>query len=142
VKKVDIVQALRNPKLFRPLLGDLGTWASWIVFLKGLFGLDMDAGALELFRTCTARSYPPKGGAKEGWCICGRRGGKSRMIATIGSYIGCFHDFRKYLAPGELAMVLNMARDREQGKIVFSYIRAIIESIPALKAGGGGVAGG
>jgi hypothetical protein len=132
-KFIDIVQAIKNPKLFRPLFGDLGTWGAWLVFLKAIFGLPMDSAELAMFRKCTARTEPPRSGVKEAWCLCGRRGGKSRMIATAGSYIGCFHDFRQSLAPGERGMVLNLARDRDQGKIVFGYISAIIESIPALK---------
>jgi hypothetical protein len=111
----------------------VGVLPAWLVFLKAVFGLPMDPAELELFRKYTPRMDPPKGGVKEGWCICGRRGGKSRMISTAGSFIGCFHDFRKSLAPGERGMVLNLARDRDQGKIVFGYISAVVESMPALK---------
>jgi hypothetical protein len=123
-----------NPKLFGSLFTDLSSWFAWLVFWKSLFGLGMDEKEFDLFKQCTGRTESPIGGAKEGWVIVGRRGGKSRMIATGRAYIGCFHNFKKYLAPGERGMVLNLARDREQGKIVFSYISAIIESIPALKA--------
>lgn len=51
---------------------------------------------------------------KEAYGIVGRRGGKSRIVSFAGAFIACFHDFRKYLAPGERGMVLVLARDRDQ----------------------------
>ena len=82
-KKVDIIEALRHPKIFRPLLGDLQTWEAWVVFLKAVFGLAMDPAELELYRKCTGRKsqgifedtlkFPQ--GFKESYAIVGRRGG-------------------------------------------------------------------
>ena len=133
-KQLDIIAALKNPKLFGSLFPDLSSWAAWFVFLKATFGLEMDERELELFMQCTGRTEPPEGGAKESYAIVGRRGGKSRMISFAGVFIACFHDFKKYLAAGETGMVLILARDRDQSKIVFGYIAAIIESVPALRA--------
>ena len=94
----------------------------------------MDESELDLFRQCTGRTKLPKAGAKEAYVIVGRRGGKSRMISFAGMFIACFHDFRKCLAPGETRMVLILARDRDQSKIVFGYIAGIIKAVPALRA--------
>ena len=131
-KRVDIVAAIRHPKIFRPLLGDLSTWAAWLVWLKGVFGLPMDSGELLLYRKCTGRTQPPRDGVKEAYAIVGRRGGKSRIVAFAGVFIACFHDFRKHLARGEVGMVLILARDRDQAKVVFGYARGILETVPAL----------
>ena len=60
-KKPNIIEAIRHPKIFRPLLGDLSTWHSWIVWLKSVFGLLMDPAELELYRKCTGRTDQPKG---------------------------------------------------------------------------------
>ena len=46
-KKPDIIEAIKHPKIFKPLLGDLSTWHSWIVWLKSVFGLLMDPAELE-----------------------------------------------------------------------------------------------
>jgi hypothetical protein len=42
VKQPDIISAIRNPKLFAPLFGDLSSWSAWLVFLRAVFGLQMD----------------------------------------------------------------------------------------------------
>src|SRR4029434_6972003 len=118
MKKPDIVSAIRNRKLFGSLFADLSTWAAWIVWLKVVFGLPIDDGELALYRKCTRRTEPPMGGIKEAYAIVGRRGGKSRIVAFAGVFIACFHDFRKFLAPGERGMVLVLARDRDQSKVV------------------------
>jgi hypothetical protein len=131
-KKPDIIEAIRHPKIFKPLLGDLSTWHSWIVWLKSVFGLLMDAAELELYRKCTGRTEPPQG-FKECYAIVGRRGGKSRIVSFAAVFIACFHDFKKYLAPGETGMVLILARDREQAKVVFGYASAILNEVPALQ---------
>ena len=133
-KRTNIISALKDKRLFGSLFPDLSTLVGVAGVPEGVLRHRDGRGQLELFRQCTGRAAPPQGGAKEAWAIVARRGGKSRIISTAGTYIGCFHDFRKYLAPGERGMVLNLARVRDQGKIVFNYISAIIESIPALKA--------
>jgi hypothetical protein len=129
---MNIVQAIKDRRLFGSLFADLSSWSAWLVFLKATFGIEMDEKELNLYRHCTKRSHPPRHGAKEAWAVVGRRGGKSRIIAIAGSFIASFYKFEN-LAPGERGMVLNLARDREQGKIVFSYISAILTAIPALQ---------
>ena len=48
-------------------------------------------------------------------------------VSFAGVFIACFHDFRKYLARGEVGMVLVLSRDRDQSKVVFGYIRGILK---------------
>jgi hypothetical protein len=133
VKRFNIIEAIEHPKIFRPLLGDLKTWFAWTVFLKAVFGLDMDNRERELYQRCTHRDRPPKGGVKESYAIVGRRGGKSRIVAFAGVFIGCFRDFKKHLAAGETGMCLVLARDRDQAKVVFNYITGILKAVPAFK---------
>src|SRR4030095_6347957 len=65
--------------------------------------------------------------------IVGRRGGKSRIVSFAGVFIATFYDFKKYLAPGETGMVLILARDRDQAKVVFGYVSAVLNGVPALQ---------
>jgi len=133
-KRVDIIQAIRNPKLFGSLFQSLDTWSAWLVWLKAVFGLPMDDAELELYRKCTGRiTFQRENKFKESYAIVGRRGGKSRIVSFAAVFIACFHDFKKYLAPGEKGMVLVLARDRDQAKVVFGYVSAILNEIPALK---------
>ena len=72
-KKPDIIEAIKHPKIFKPLLGDLASWHSWIVWLKSVFGLLMDPAELELYRKCTGRTDQPQV-LQRILCIVGRRG--------------------------------------------------------------------
>jgi len=92
----------------------------------------MDQAEIEIYRRCTNRTDPPSGGFKEAACVVGRRGGKSRIGALIGVFIGCFYDFKPYLAPGEVGMVLILARNRDQAGVVFGYVKGILERMSRL----------
>ena len=78
----------------------------------------------ELFRQCTGRAEAPTAPASYLWLVIGRRGGKSFAMALIAVYLAVFRDWRKYLTPGERAIVLLVAADREQAKILHRYARA------------------
>ena len=139
-KTPDIIEALCHPKIFKPLFTDLSTWTAWIVWLKAVFGLPMDQSESELYQRCTART--DRKGFKEAYAIVGRRGGKSRIVSFAAVFIACFYDFRKYLAPGEIGMVLILARDRDQAKVVFGYIARDPQVGPRPQADGVGMAFG
>lgn len=39
---MNIIDALYDKRLFRPLFRDLSTWSNWVTVLKAIFGLQMD----------------------------------------------------------------------------------------------------
>jgi len=135
-KKPDIIEALRNKKLFGslPEFKDLTSWFAWVVWLKSLYGLPPDELELALFQKCTGRTRPPAKEPKESATIVGRRGGKSKMAALVGAFTAAFIDFKPYLSTGERPMVLILARDKEQAKVVLGYLTGILKAIPALEA--------
>jgi phage terminase large subunit-like protein len=47
--------------------------------------------------------------------------------------VACFRDYGKLLAPGERAIVLVLASDRRQARVVFDYIRGFLRGIPMLE---------
>jgi hypothetical protein len=47
-------------------------------------------------------------------------------MALVACYLACFRDWRKYLSPGERAIVLLVAADREQAKILHRYCQGIL----------------
>jgi hypothetical protein len=126
-----ILQATDDPNLFAPWFKN-ATWAAWRGWLAALFGLTMTAEQLALFRECTGRSVAPTAPAREGWLVCGRRAGKSFVLALVAVYLACFHDYRKYLAPGERATILILAADRKQSRVIFRYIAALLKQVPML----------
>ena len=127
-----IIDAIENPKLFGslPRFRKVDTWTSWLVVLKAIFGLPMATDELVLFNCHTGRSLPPIGGSKETYLIIGRRGGKS----FISALITCFIDFKPFITVGETLVVMCLARDKEQARIVFRYVKAILNYIPALRS--------
>ena len=64
--------------------------------------------------------------------VVGRRGGKSRIGALTGVFIGCFYDFKPNLAAGEVGMILILARNRDQAGVVFGYVSGIMQAAQAL----------
>src|SRR4029078_2872073 len=70
--------------------------------------------------------------ASEAWLICGRRAGKSFVLALCAVFLACFHDFRQYLALGERGTVLIVATDRKQARTILRYIRGLLTNVPML----------
>jgi hypothetical protein len=53
-----------------------------------------------LYATCTGREELSEDGFREAWLICGRRAGKSFVLALIAAYLAIFKDWRPYFEPG------------------------------------------
>ena len=62
----------------------------------------------------------------EAWLVCGRRAGKSFVLALIAVFLACFHDWRQHLAPGERGTVMIVAADRKQARVILRYIRGLL----------------
>jgi hypothetical protein len=76
---------------------------------------------------------PPGAPAAYLWLCIGRRGGKSFAMALIAVFLAAFRDWRPKLSPGERAIVLLVAADREQAKILHRYCQGIL-SPPILQS--------
>ncbi len=133
---MNIVQALQDRSLLGRVFPDLDSWSAWVVFLRSLFALPIPAGELEahtaLYREHTGREELPTGPAREGWVVAGRRAGKSRIAALVGVYLAAFRNYGEFLAPGERAVVMLIAGDRKQARVLLRYVRAFLE-LPMLK---------
>ena len=55
--------------------------------------------------------------------IVGRRGGKSRSMATKAAYLAGLCDHTDALVPGERGVLLCIALDQRVAKIVLDYVR-------------------
>jgi hypothetical protein len=134
-RRPNIIETIKNPKLFGslPRFKRLDSWSCWLVVLKAIFGLTMTDEDLLIFQRYTGRLQPPLGGSKETYLIIGRRGGKSFISALITCFIACFIDFTPFVTVGETLAVMCLARDKEQARIVFRYVKAILNHVPALR---------
>lgn len=131
---MDILRAISDAKLFGPWFRDAATWRAWTVFLRALFGLPMSAEDLSLFTQITGRTdYEPGEPAQEAWLAVGRRGGKSFVVGLVAVYLACFRDYSQYLAPGERGTVMILAADRKQARVIFRYVRALLDEVRMLR---------
>ena len=131
-RTINILDAIGDRNLFAPWFRKSETWAAWRAFLAALFGLPMTDEQLAVFQRCTGRSALPTQSATEAWLICGRRAGKSLILALVAVFLAAFHDYRSHLAPGERGTVMVIACDRRQARVIFRYIRALLTKVPML----------
>jgi ribosomal protein L37AE/L43A len=140
---MNILQAMQDPKLFRktfqPKKGLLSkkpgidTWTAWRVFLSVLFGLGLDTSeAREIYRKHTGREDVPSGQFREAYLVCGRRSGKSIVASLIATFVATLRSYTEFLAPGEQGVVMVLAADRRQARVIFNYISSFLDS-PLLK---------
>lgn len=130
--RISIIDAMADRNLFAPWFREAETWAAWRAFLAALFGLSMTPEQVEVYRRFTGRTAPPTAPATEAWLVCGRRAGKSFVLALIAVYLACFCEWRQFLAPGERGTVMVIATDRRQARVILRYVRALLGQVPML----------
>ncbi len=128
---MNILEAMDDPALFGAHFGG-PSWQPWRVFLAALFGLPMDDAALAIYREHTGRQEPPTGPFEEADLIVGRRGGKSRAMALLGTYLAAVPDYEPFLAAGEVAIVAVIAADRKQAQGILRYAKGFIRESEML----------
>jgi hypothetical protein len=128
---VNILDALDDPKVFGGCFR-AGTWDTWRAFLAALFGLPMSDEQLATYSQFTGRSTPPSKPLHEAWLVCGRRSGKSFVLATIAVFLAAFKDWRPYLAPGEIGVIMIIAADRRQARVIMRYCLGLLKAVPML----------
>ena len=130
---MDILRAASDPKVFGPAFRDKDSWQAWFTFLAALFGLPLTPEQLEVYHSCTGRELAPTVRATEGWLVCGRRAGKSFILALVAVFLSAFFDWRPYLGIGERGTVMIIAADRKQARTIMRYIKGLIQLVPMLR---------
>jgi hypothetical protein len=123
---MNILSAIDDPNLLGHAIRDPSSWRTWRAMLASAFGLPLDEYGLELFKQCTGRTVPPAAPVNSLYLVCGRRAGKSFCMALTACYLAIFCDWQKYLSPGERAVILLIAGDREQARILHRYCQGIL----------------
>ena len=131
-KPLSILDAIDDPHLFAPWFRDRATWAAWMAFLRALFALPMAGDDLACFQQHTGRTAAPTQPANEAWLVVGRRGGKSRVLALVAVFLAAFFDWTPFLSPGERGVVMVLASDRRQARVIFGYVRALLSDVALL----------
>ncbi|MBV8522469.1 MAG: hypothetical protein JOY71_10170, partial [Acetobacteraceae bacterium] len=129
-----LLEALDDPRVWKSWFARGGaSWDPWKAFLRVLTGEPLSEAEHVLFEACTGRKSPPNGPYQEAWLICGRRAGKSFILATIAVYTAIFRKWGQYLGPGERGTVLILAADRKQARTLLRYAKGLIQGNAALR---------
>ncbi len=128
---VTLSEALDQPVLFAPLFRG-GSWRRWRAFIAALFAEPLDDEALALYRHHTGRAEPAPQPFREAAMVCGRRGGKSRILALLAVFLGCFRDYTPHLAPGEVPTIAIIAANRPQARVLLRYVVGLFRAVPLL----------
>lgn len=126
-----LIDAMADPQLFAPWFAG-PSWDAWRAVTKGAFALPMSDEDRATFRGLAERA-PPARPVREAWIIAGRRAGKDSIASVIAAHSAALFSGQRFLRPGERALVMCLACDRDQARIVKAYIRAFFD-IPMLGA--------
>jgi hypothetical protein len=124
-------KALSDPKLLgNTLMGP--SWVAWKTLLIASMGEKLTDDERRIFKQLTQRDHEPGKRIEEMAAVVGRRGGKSRAISVLVSYLAtlCQHPS---LVPGETGIVLIFAPDRRQSAVVLDYCYAALTNSPMLR---------
>jgi hypothetical protein len=131
---ITILKAVADKNLFaRRWFKNPDTWKAWTAFLAALFALPMSEEQLATYRECTGRERPPTSVHREAWLICGRRAGKSFILALTAVFLACFYSYSQYIVPGERGTILIIAENRKQARTIFRYVQGLLNGIPMLR---------
>jgi hypothetical protein len=125
---------LRKALADKALLGSVlagDSWRSWRCLMIAAMGEALTDDERALFKQLTGREREPLQRVEEFAAVVGRRGGKSRAMATVAAYLAglCKHD----LVRGERGVLLCIAPDQRQAGIVLGYAEAAFEQSPILR---------
>jgi hypothetical protein len=128
---ISLRAALADPQLLgNTLSGD--SWRPWRTLLIAAMGEPLDDAERTLFKQFTGgREREPGQRVEEFVGVIGRRGGKSRAISTLATYIAglCRHPS---LVRGERGVLLIIAADQKQADICLDYVEATFRASPIL----------
>jgi hypothetical protein len=128
---VTMRRALSDPAMLGTVLvGD--SWLAWRILLVAAMGESLTDDERVIFTRLTGREREPDVRVESLWAAVGRRGGKSRAIATLIVFIATLVDHSKAIVTGEKPIVLCLAPTARQARVVLDYISGIIESTPLL----------
>jgi hypothetical protein len=130
---IDIIAAMDHPKMFGPYFKGT-SWDGWKAVQRATYGLPMTKTERAFFKSVAGGREPPRRRVREAWYVAGRGAGKDSIAGGDIAFSAATFADQDRLRPGERAVVLCLACDREQARIVLNYTRAFFTDIPALAA--------
>ncbi|WP_298106321.1 hypothetical protein [Bradyrhizobium sp.] len=126
-----IISAMDDPRLFAPFFRG-PSWDGWRTVLKAAYGLPLSEPEISFFKSVAGDRAPPASRVRELWIPAGRRAGKDAATSLISAHTGALFNQQEKLRPGERALVLCLACDRVQARIILNYVRSYFTDIPLL----------
>jgi hypothetical protein len=111
--RVTLRRALHDPELLGTALAG-PSWHTWRSILLAAMGEPLLPDELEAFQHFTGRTTAPDHRVDELWACVGRRGGKSRAMAVLATYLAGLCDYSDKLVPAERGTVQLIAPDKKQ----------------------------
>jgi hypothetical protein len=130
--RVTLRRALEDSELLGSVLSG-SSWHAWRSLLLAANGEPLNDDELLAFSKYTGRAKAPEKRVDELWCAVGRRGGKSRAMATMAAYYAGLCDYSDKLAKGETGVVLLIAQDKRAAKVSLDYAEGALDSTPMLR---------
>lgn len=127
---MNVVEAMDDPGLFGSWFQGT-SWNGWRAILRAAYALPMTSEEETFFRIVAERD-PPKKRVRELWIVAGRRGGKDSIASLIVAHAASLFEDEGRLRPGERALCMALACDRDQARIVLNYARSYFEEITPL----------
>ena len=122
-----IIDAIRDENI----IGDTLSVAQEAA-LMAVYGLPLEGEHLALSEQMGNGAWRTGEETREAAFICGRRSGKSdKLAANVAIYEAFFRDHN--LSPGETGVVLLLAQNMRQAKVVKGYIEGKINKSPVLR---------
>ena len=124
---ISIIDAVRDPNIIGDVLSSAQEAA-----LRAIYGLKLEGEQLALAEQMAARTLQLGAEMSEAAFVCGRRSGKSdKLAANVAIYEAFFRDHN--LSAGETGIVLLLAQNMRQAKVVKGYIEGKIDRSPILR---------
>ena len=130
---LSLIDAMADPALFQPWFAG-ASWDNWRSIMKAAFAEPMTGDEVDFFKSIAGDRDPPAKPVREVWAVVGRRGGKDSIASVIAAHAAALFSHGDRLRPGERALVMALAVDRDQARVVLNYTRAFFNDIPMLKA--------
>ncbi len=129
--RISLRAALSDDNLLGTVLAD-ASWRAWRVLLIAAMGEALSDDERPVFQELTQRAHEPGQRVEEFVGVIGRRGGKSRAISVLATYLAGLCD-HPALVRGERGLVLCIAPDQKQADIVLDYVEANFKQSPILR---------
>lgn len=132
IPQTPIREALKDPLLLGHVIAD-DSWSVWRTLLIAAMGEALTDDERVIFKQFTGREREPLQRVNELAVVAGRRGGKTRAMAVLVSYLATLCDHSDALARGETGVLLCIAQDQRVATKILDFVEADIQNSDILR---------